>query len=328
MKRREFIAGLGSAAASPVAARAQQAAPRLIGVLTPVSFDPDLLSLFSKVAQGLAETGYREGQNVKFEYRWAQGAYDRMPDLVADLIQRRVDVIVAWGTTPGALAAKAATQSIPVVYLIGTDPVKIGLATSLARPGGNLTGVTVINVELIGKCLEIMHLMIPAATTIAVLVNPANPAQTETEIKDVQAAARSLGLRVLILSASRPDDIDQAFASAIAEGAGGLLVGGDSFFGGQIYRLCALEARHMLPTIWQYREFIAAGGLMYYGPDVLTAYLIVGNYVGRILNGEKPADLPVQQHTKIQLGINLKTAKALRIEVPIGLLGRADEVIE
>jgi putative tryptophan/tyrosine transport system substrate-binding protein len=251
-----------------------------------------------------------------------------MPDLVADLVRSRVDVIVALGTTPGALAAKAATQSIPIVYAIGTDPVKVGLATSLARPGGNLTGVTLISVELMAKCLEIMHQLIPAATTIAVLVNPTNPVQTEAEIKEAQAAARSLGLRVLILNASRPDDIDRGFATAVAERAGGVVASGENFFSDQVDRLAALEARYTLPTMLRYREFTAAGGLMYYGPAIATAWAVVGNYVGRVLNGERPADLPVQQVMKIQLGINLKTAKTLGIEFPAALLARADEVIE
>jgi putative tryptophan/tyrosine transport system substrate-binding protein len=236
---------------------------------------------------------------------------------------------VVYGSTLGALAAKAATKTIPVVYLVGTDPVKVGLAATLARPGGNLTGVTVINVELIAKCLSLMHELVPAATTIAALVNPANPAVTETEIKDVQAAAALLGIRVVILRASNTSEIDAAFLTLLDERAGGLVVSGEYFFDTQADRLVALAARYAVPTIYQFRHFTTSGGLMNYGAaDVAKAYRIVGTYAGRVLKGERPADLPVQQATKVELIINLKTAKALGLTVPLPLLGRADEVIE
>ena len=328
IRRDEFIALLGGAAAAwPLAARAQQPAMPVIGFLSGTSFDAtrDNIAGFHR---GLAETGYVADRNVTIEYRWAEDHYDRLPVLAADLIRRQVATIVVGGSTPGALAAKAATQTIPIVFLVGPDPVKTGLVASLARPGGNLTGVTIINVELIAKCLGVLHELVPTAATIAVLVNPANPLQTETETRDVQAAAPILGVRVVILHATSPTEIESAFATLVGERAGGLVISGEAFFVTHREQITALAASHAIPTIYQYREFTAGGGLMSYGPRLPDAYHIVGTYAGRVLKGEKPADLPVQQSTKIELSINLKTAKALGITFPITLLGRADEAIE
>jgi putative tryptophan/tyrosine transport system substrate-binding protein len=330
MRRREFIAGLGGAAAWPVVAWAQQQALPVIGFLggvTGATIEP-MREYLAAFYRGLAEIGYTENRNVRAEYRWAEDDYGRLPSLAADLVRRRVAIIVVLGSTPGALAAKAATPTIPIVYLIGTDPVKVGLATSLARPSGNLTGVTVINVELIAKCLQLMHQLVPAVTTIAVLVNPANPIQTETETRDVRDAARVLGLRVVVLNASRPGEIDSAFETLFRERAGALVVSGEYFFDTQADRLVALAARYAVPTIYQYRHYTTTGGLMNYGPNVADAYRIVGNYAGRVLKGEKPADLPVQQVTRIDLVLNMKTAKALGLTVPESIIVRADEVFE
>jgi putative ABC transport system substrate-binding protein len=276
--------------------------------------------------QGLAETGFVENQNLAIEYRWAENDYGRLPSLAADLVRRAVSAIIVY-TTPGAQAAKAATQTIPIVYFIGTDPVKVGLAASLARPGGNLTGVTAINVGLIAKCLSLMHELVPAAT-IAVLVNPANPSQTETETSEVQTAAAALGVRVLMLGASSAGEIDAAFARLAAERAGGLVVSGEYFFDTQGDRLVTLAARYAVPTIYQYPHHATTGGLISYAASLTDVYRLVGLYTGRILKGEKPGDLPVVQPTKFELAINLKTAKALGLTVPPNLLATADEVIE
>jgi putative tryptophan/tyrosine transport system substrate-binding protein len=333
MRRRDFITLLGGAAAArPLAARAQRPTKTVIGFLSgAVASRSDSGQMRENLAafrQGLAEAGFIENQNLTIEYRWAEDQYERLPALAADLVRRQVAAIVVYGSTPGALAAQAATRTIPIIYLVGTDPVKVGLAASLAHPGANLTGVTLINVELIAKCLSVIHELVPSASTIAVLVNPANRVQTETEIQDVQAASRALGLRVLILNASSEDDLERAFATIAAERAGALVLSGEYFFSAHIEEIVALAARYSVPAIHQYREFTAAGGLMNYGPSVPKAYETVGNYTGRILKGEKPSDLPVQQVTRIDLVINLKTAKALGIDVPPTLLIRADEVIE
>ncbi len=333
MRRRAFITLLGGAAAGwPPAARAQRSERTVVGFLSGASargvdVEP-MRDYLAALRQGLAELGFIENQNLTIEYRWAEDQYERLPALAADLVRRQVAAIVVYGSTPGAQAAKAATRTIPIVYLVGTDPVKVGLAASLARPGNNLTGVTVINVELIAKCFSVMHEMVPAATTIGVLVNPANPVQTETEIRDVEAAAAVLGVRAAILRASSSDEIDAAFAELAKEKAGGAVVSGENFFDTQTDRLVVLAARHALPAIYQYRHFTTGGGLMNYGPDTAAAYRIVGNYTGRVLKGERPAELPVQQVTRIQLVINMKTAKALGLSIPLTLLGRTDEVIE
>jgi putative ABC transport system substrate-binding protein len=333
MRRREFITLLGGVAAAwPLTAGAQQPAKTVIGFLSGASAggtnSGQMRENLIALRQGLAEFGFIENQNLTIEYRWAEDQYERLPALAADLVHRQVAAIVVYGSTPGALAAQAATRTIPIIYLVGTDPVKVGLAASLARPGANLTGVTIINVELIAKCLSVIYEVVPSANTIAVLVNPANRVQTETETRDVQAAARRLGLRVLILNASSKEDLERAFTTITAERASALVVSGEYFFSAHTEEVVALATRHSVPAIYQYREFTVAGGLMNYGPSVPKAYEIVGNYTGRILKGGKPADLPVQQVTRIDLVINLKTAKALGIDVPPTLLIRADEVIE
>jgi putative ABC transport system substrate-binding protein len=265
---------------------------------------------------------------VSVEYQWAEGHNERLPAQAAELVRRPVDIIAVGGSTPGAIAAKAATQTIPIVFLVGTDPVKVGLVASLAQPGGNITGITILNVELIAKCLELMYDLMPKATTIALLVNPANTAQTATETETVQVAARALGARVVILNASGPGEIDSAFATLVGERMGALVVSGEYFFLTQRDRLVALAARHAIPTIYAYREFSEAGGLMSYGTDNFDAHRRVGVNTGRILKGTKPADLPVQQITKVELIVNLKTAKALGLTFPLTVFGRADATIE
>ena len=327
MRRREVIALLsGAAAAWPFIARAQQQAMPMIGFLHAGTFEMarDYVAAFHR---SLADAGFAEGRNVGIEYRWIEGQNERLPALAADLVRRQVTVIVA-ASTPAALAAKAATQTIPIVFNIGTDPVGIGLVANLAHPGGNITGVTNLNVELFKKCFELMHSLMPPASTIAVLVNPANVAQTATEKATVQDAARALGARVVILNASSPSEIESVFEVLIGQRAGALVVSGEIFFLNQRDRLVELAARHAVPTIYAYREFPVAGGLMSYGADFKEPYRVLGVYAGRILKGEKPTNLPVQQATKVELVINLKTAKALGLNIPNTLIGRADEVIE
>jgi putative ABC transport system substrate-binding protein len=327
MKRREFISLLcTTAAAWPLAARAQRGFP-VIGFLSGASFDT-MRGYVAAFNRGLADAGFAEGRNVAFEYRWAEGDNDRLPALAADLVRREVAVIVVGASTPGALAAKAATQTIPIVFFIGTDPVKVGLVTNLAHPDGNITGITVLNVDLIAKSFEIMHNLMPPDTTIAALVNPANIPQTATERVIVQDAARARDARVVILNASTPNEIESAFATLVSERVGALVVSGENFFLTQHDLMVELAARHAVPTIYPYREFVLAGGLMSYGTHFADAFRQIGVNTGRILKGEKPADLPVQQVTKIELAVNLKTAKTLGLTIPLPLLGRADEVIE
>jgi putative ABC transport system substrate-binding protein len=323
MRRREFITLLGGAAGWPLAARAQQAMP-VVGFLnsaTPDGYAP-MLAAFRL---GLNDTGHVEGRNVAIEYRWAHDRNDRLPGLAAELVGREVAVIAANG--PAALAAKAATALIPIVFFGGYNPVRFGLVASLARPGGNVTGVTILNVELVPKRLQLARELIPAATVVGLLVNPTNP-NAEQVSGEMGAAAQSLGLQVNVVRASTEREIDAAFATLLEGRARALLISPDPFFNTRSEQFAALTLRHALPTIYQYREFAAAGGLMSYGGSITDLYRRVGVYTGRILKGEKPADLPVEQTTKVELIINLKTARALGLTVPLSLLGRADEVIE
>jgi putative ABC transport system substrate-binding protein len=325
MRRREFITLLGAAAAWPLAARGQQAVMPVIGFLNGGSPDGYYASMVAAFRQGLKETGYVEGQNVVIEFRWAEGQYDRVPAMAAALVRRQVTVIVA--NSPGNLAAKAATTTIPIVFTIANDPVQIGLVGSLSRPGGNVTGSTQLGVEVVAKQLEAAHEIVPTATVIAALVNPNNPS-AGTLLRDLQAAARILGVQLHVLRASTERDLDAAFASLGQQQAGALVIGNDPFFASRAEQLAASALRHAVPTVFQDRPFVAAGGLMSYNGSTSDMYRIAGVYAGRILKGDKPADMPVQQATKVELFINLKTAKALGLTVPPSLLARADEVIE
>jgi ABC-type uncharacterized transport system substrate-binding protein len=277
--------------------------------------------------RGLAELGYIEGRNVAIEYRWAEGQTDRLPALAADLVHRQVAVIATPGATAATLAAKAATEAIPIVFVVGGDPVKLGLVASLNRPGGNLTGVSFLATEVAAKRLELLHEMVPAATSIAVLVNPTNLINAETQKREIQVAARALGVRLLVLNASSQSDIDAAFAKLVQDRVGGLVVSTDSLFTAHLNQIIGLAARHAVPAIEQSREFTAAGGLMAYGTSFINAWHLAGNYTGRILMGVKPADLRVQQSTKVELFLNLRVAKKLGLTVPLPLLARADEII-
>jgi putative tryptophan/tyrosine transport system substrate-binding protein len=326
VRRRRFITLIGGAAAWPLVARAQQAAIPVIGLLSsrsPGEAAPSVAALRA----GLAKVGYVEGQNVTIEYRWAEGHYDRLPALAVELTRRQVAVIVAMGGEPSALAAKAATQTIPIVFNSGGDPVKLGIVASLNRPGDNATGVSMLFVELGPKQLEMLHKLLPKVAVIAVLVNP-TMASAEKETQDALAAGRALGKQVHIVTASREGEIGTAFGDVVKHGAGALLVAPDPFFFARREHLVALAAHHAVPAIYFAREFPEAGGLMSYGTSVADVYQQVGIYAGRILKGEKPADLPVVQPTKFELVIKLKTAKALGLEVPPDLLAIADEVIE
>jgi putative tryptophan/tyrosine transport system substrate-binding protein len=326
MQRRTFLAAVGSVGLWPLAADAQQTRP-VIGYLSSSSLakTQDLVSAFRR---GLAEVGYIEDGNVAVEYRWAEDHYDRLPQLAADLVRRQLAAIVIPGSTPGALVLKKATQTIPIVFLIGTDPVQTGLVTSLNRPGGNLTGFRLLDTEIAAKRLELLHEVVPSARTVALLVNQTNAAAAAAETKDMRMGAEVLGIRLLVLNASNPTEIGAAFAALANERADAIVVPGETFFTTQRELLVSLAARHAVPAIFQYREFVEAGALMSYGPNNLDAYRQLGIYTGRILKGEKPADLPVQQTTKIELVINLKTAKALGLTIPETLLATADEVIQ
>jgi putative tryptophan/tyrosine transport system substrate-binding protein len=328
MRRREFISLVGGTTLTwPLAARAQQPAMPVIGYLdlgSPITSAP-FLEAFRR---GLSETGYVEGNNVTIEYRWADGQNDRLPDLAADLARRQVAVIAAPSSTLAALAAKGATTTIPIVFAIGADPVAAGVVASLNRPGGNATGVTTLNVEVGPKRLELLHQVVPTASSIALLVNPTNPALAEPLSRDALAAARALRLQLHLLHASTDGEIEAAFAALPQLYAGGLAIGADAFFNSRSEQLAALALQHSVPAIYQYREFTTAGGLMSYGGSLTDAYGLAGVYAGRVLKGEKPGDLPVQQATKVELFINLKTAKALGLTIPPTLLATADEVIE
>jgi putative ABC transport system substrate-binding protein len=325
MRRRELVLLLGGAMAAARALRAQQKAMPAIGFLSSRS-PGEAATVVAAFHQGLAETGYVEAQNLAIEYRWAEGLYDRLPALAADLVGRMVDVIVATGGTPSALAAKNATSTIPIVF-VSSDPVKYGLVASFARPGGNATGFSVLGDELLPKRLELLSELVPQARMIALLVNP-NNTDTERSIGDVQEAARAKGVQLHILKAGTESGIDAAFASLVESHAGPLVVGADPFFDTRREQLVALASRHAIPAIYWLREFAAVGGLISYGPSLIGAYRQAGIYAGRILKGSKPADLPVQQPTSFELVVNLKTAKQLGLTVPPSILARADEVIE
>jgi putative tryptophan/tyrosine transport system substrate-binding protein len=325
MKRREFIAALVGAAASPLAARAQQPAMPVVGFLHS-DFPDRLTDRLRYFRQGLSEMGYVEGRNVAIEYRGAEDQYDRLPALAADLVRRRVAVIVAGGT-PAALAAKAATTTIPIVFATGADPVALGLVASLNRPGANVTGSVVLQAELETKRLQLFHELLPNAARFGVLADPASP-DIQSRIADLQAAARALGLQLVVVNARTDSDLEPTFAIFSQQRVGAVLVAGSPLYAVRWEQLAALAARHALPAISFSREFVLAGGLISYGGSINVGWRIVGGYAGRILKGEKPADLPVQQVTKIELVINLKTAKALDLAIPETLLATADEVIQ
>jgi putative tryptophan/tyrosine transport system substrate-binding protein len=324
MRRRDFIAGLGGTVAWPLAGRAQQQSMPVVGVLNATSSVGYAREL-AAFRQGLNEGGYVDGRNVAIEYRSADGQYEQLPALAADLVRRRVTVIAALAA-PSALAAKAATTTIPIVFEVGVDPAEMGLITSLSRPGGNITGVANLNVEVGPKKLELLHELVPTANIIGLLVNPTNP-NNEIRSKDMQAAANTLGVEVNVLRASTERDIDEVFASLVQARVGALVINPDPFFTSRMEQLIALTVRYAMPTMSN-REFAAAGGLMGYGVSITVAYRLAGVYTGRVLAGAKPADLPVQQSTRVELVINLKTAKTLGITFPTALLVRADEVIE
>jgi len=326
MSRRELMLLLGSGMTAARTLHAQQKAMPVIGFLGLTSPGP-AAAMVAAFRQGLGETGYIEGQNVAIEYRWAEGRYDRLPALAADLIARKVDAIYAGGGLTGALAAKSATSTIPIVFVQGGDPVEQGLVASLARPGGNLTGVSIQVGKLIPKRLQLLSELVPRAGGIAVLVNPNNP-NTERIIGDVQEAARAKGVQLIILKAGTESEIDGAFGWLVELQARALLVGADAFFNSRRDQLVALASRHAVPAIYEWPEFAAAGGLVSYGPSITAVNRLGGTYVGKILSGAKPADLPVQQPTRFELVINLTTARALGLTVPQSILMRADEVIE
>jgi putative ABC transport system substrate-binding protein len=327
MRRREFIKVIAaSAAAWPIAARAQQAPIPVVGFINAASAQNYTRQL-AAFLKGLGESGYVDGRNVAVEYRWAEGQNDRLPAMAADLVHRQVAVIAAT-STPAALAAKAATTTIPIIFELGSDPVELGLVASLSRPGGNVTGVIQWNIEVAPKRLELLHELLPTARVMALLVDPTDPTNAKTTVSEVSAAAKTFGLQLHVLNASNENDFTGVFAKLIQLGAGGLVVGGGAFFVSHEKQLAALTVRHAVPAASEHREFAAAGGLLSYGSDITDAYRLTGIYTGRILRGDKPAELPVQRATKVELYINLKTAKALGLSVPPALQARADEMIE
>ena len=327
MRRREFISLIGGVAVVPLVARAQQPSMPVIGLLGATTAQGYAAQVVA-FRQGLNEADLIEGRDVTIEYRWADDHYDRLPGLAADLVNRRVAVIATIGGNAASLAAKAATTTIPVVFHGSLDPVKAGFVASLNHPGGNATGVVTLNVDTGRKRLELLHEVVPAATTLGLLLNPTNKMVAEVQSKDLQTGAGALGIQLRLLNASTERDFDDVFARLKQMQVGGLVIGTDGFFVSESEKLAALSVHYAMPAIFQYRAFAAAGGLMSYGGSVTDSYRLSGVYVGRILKGAKPADLPVQQSTKVELIVNLKTAKALGVTVPMSLLGRADEVIE
>ena len=326
--RRELLAALGGAVAAwPLAAHAQQPAMPVIGFLG-VTFAHEQPQWLAAFRQGLHETGFIEGENVLIEYRWAEGQYNRLPELASDLIRRRVSVIVTSPSAPAALAVKAATMTIPIVFSVGEDPVKLGLVASLSRPDGNATGNNFFVVELTAKRLGLLRELLPKAARIGLLVNPGNVGNTARVLKDAEATAPAIGLQIQVLNANNSDEIDAAFATLVSDRADALLLGPDAFFNSRRVQIAILAARHMVPAVYTVRDYVEAGGLMSYGTDLTNSVRQQGVYAGRILRGTKPADLPVVQSTKFELVINLRTAKALGLEVLPALLARADEVIE
>jgi putative tryptophan/tyrosine transport system substrate-binding protein len=327
MKRRHFITLLGGAAALPLSARAQQAAMPVIGFLYPTSPDTNADRLRG-FRQGLKDTGYVEGENVAIEYRWAENQMDRLPPLAAELVRRQVAVIAATGGLDSALAAKTATTTIPIVFSVTEDPVRLGLVASLARPGGNMTGVNLVVGELTAKRLALLRELVPGAVRVAVLVNPANTVNAETTLRDVEPAARAMGLQIKVLKASTSREIEAAFATFVRERPDALLVGGDPFFRARRVQLANLASHHSIPATYALRDYAEAGGLMSYGSNLTDSYRQIGVYTGRILKGAKPADLPVVQASKFELVINAPTARMLGLTVPPSLLATADEVLE
>jgi len=328
MKRRDFITLIGGAAVAwPLAARAQQLGVPVVGILAVASPEANAIRLRA-FREGLSTAGYVEGQNINIEYRWAEAYTGRLPELAARFVEEQVAVLVTAGGTSAALAAKAATASIPIVFGIAADPVDVGLVASLNRPGGNVTGVTSLNIEVAAKRLELLHELLPSVTTMGLLVNPAVPALAAPVSRISQAAAHSLGLHLHVVHASSDRDFDAVFEKLIQIHAGALVIGPDNLFTAHSEQLAMLTVRHALPAVYEFRKFAAAGGLMSYGSSETEYYRLVGTYAGRVLKGDKPANLPVQQSTKVELVLNLKTAKALGVTVPLPVSGRADEVIE
>jgi len=324
MRRRDFVTGIAGAAALPLAARAQQMP--VIGFLhsgTAAPFEAQLAAF----RQGLKESGYVVGQNVAIEYRWAEGKVDRLPELAADLVRRKVSVIAAVGGPPSNLAAKNATTTIPVVFNTGADPVKMGLVTNIRQPGGNVTGITFFSEELGAKALNLLRELVPGGKSVGLMVNPSNP-ETPRRAADAVAAARTLGLAMEVVHAATPADIDKAFDTLSERRVSALLLGADAFYGGRVQQLVSLAARHKMPAMYYRREFTEAGGLASYGTSVVDAYRQAGVYVGRVLNGDKPGELPVMQAAKFEFVLNLKTAAALGIDVPMAFSAGADEIIE
>jgi putative ABC transport system substrate-binding protein len=326
MRRREFIAGLGSAAAWPLAARAQQPAMPVIGFVNGGAADATLGG--SAFRKGLGEIGYVDGRNVTIEYYWLEGQYDRLPALTVDLVRRRVAVIATPATPLAAIAAKAITATIPIIFGVGENPVEIGLVASLTRPGGNATGINFLNTEEVAKRLDLLHDLAPKAAQVAVLVNPADALNTETTLWNVREAARAIGLQVRVLNASTDREIDFAFADIATARIGALFVVGGGFFGSRRLQFAALATRYRIPATYSGRDYVGVGGLMSCGTDLTDMFRQVGTYTGNILKGGNPADLPVVQATKLELVINLKTAKALGLTIPETLLATADEVIQ